>query len=134
MAAILSLTAFHITFRVAEPAVLGMAFAPLPSANAVTRQGLGEVSAANGAGKPVLYDGQPHRACPDGKRGDSEPFYTLNGTPVLQRRPCFPIVSAARSLVPCIVLVDSVDSLLLPSSFDLLKFSLDRPLHECKYE
>ena len=35
------------------------------SANAVTGQGLGGVSVANGAGNPVLAEGQPHRACMD---------------------------------------------------------------------
>ena len=48
-----SITPFHITFRVAEPEVLArhLRF----SANGVTARGLGEVSAANGAGNPVLY-------------------------------------------------------------------------------
>jgi hypothetical protein len=45
-----------------------------PLANGVTDQGLGEVSAANEAGNPVLYDVPPRRACHDGKRGDSITF------------------------------------------------------------
>ena len=50
----MSLAAFHLTFRVAEPAVWARHLRLCPSANAVTRQGLGVVSAANGAGNPVL--------------------------------------------------------------------------------
>ena len=52
MAALLSLTAFHITFRVAEPEGLARRLPLL--ANGVTDQGLGEVSEANEAGNPVL--------------------------------------------------------------------------------
>ena len=43
-----------------------------PSANAVTRQGLGGVSPATEAGNAVLCDGQSHRVCPDGKPDASE--------------------------------------------------------------
>ena len=59
--------AFHITFRVAEPEGLARRLPPL--ANGVTDQGLGEVTstARNGAGNPVLCDGQSQRACPAGK-------------------------------------------------------------------
>jgi hypothetical protein len=64
----LVLAPFHLTFRVAEPA--GLAHRLRPSANGVTGQGLGVVSVANGAGNPVLYAVQPHRACPDGKPGE----------------------------------------------------------------
>jgi hypothetical protein len=49
---VLSLAALQLTFRVAEPEALArhLRF----SANGVTARGLGEVSAANGAGNPVL--------------------------------------------------------------------------------
>ena len=57
MAALLSLTAFRITFRVAEPAAWARHLRLCSSANAVTGQGLGEVSAANEAGNPVLGEG-----------------------------------------------------------------------------
>jgi hypothetical protein len=52
MAALLSLIAFHITFRVAEPEGLARRLPPL--ANGVTDQGLGGRSEATGAGNPVL--------------------------------------------------------------------------------
>ena len=52
MAALWSLIAFHITFRVAEPEGLARRLPLL--ANGVTDQGLGEESAANEAGNPVL--------------------------------------------------------------------------------
>ena len=48
-----------ITFRVAEPAAWARHLRLCPSANAVTGQGLGVVSGANGAGNPVLGDGRP---------------------------------------------------------------------------
>jgi hypothetical protein len=54
MAAILSLTVFRLTFRVAEPEGLARRLPPL--ANGVTDQGLGGVSAANEAGNAVLGD------------------------------------------------------------------------------
>ena len=54
MAALFSLTAFQLTFRVAEPAGLARRLPLL--ANGVTDQGLGEESAANEAGNPVLDD------------------------------------------------------------------------------
>ena len=54
LAALLSLTVFHITFQVAEPA--GLAHRLRPPANGVTGQGLGEGSAATGAGNLVLGD------------------------------------------------------------------------------
>ena len=54
MAAFLSLAAFHLTSRVAEPAAWARHLRLCSSANAVTGQGLGEVSAANAAGNPVL--------------------------------------------------------------------------------
>ena len=47
----------RITFRVAEPEGLARRLPLL--ANGVTDQGLGEVSAANEAGNPVLCDGRP---------------------------------------------------------------------------
>jgi hypothetical protein len=52
MAALLSLTAFQLTVRVAEPE--GLAHCLRFSANSVTGQGLGERSEATGAGNPVL--------------------------------------------------------------------------------
>ncbi len=52
MAALLSLTALRLTFRVAEPA--GTARCLRSSANSVTDQGLGEGSVATGTGNPVL--------------------------------------------------------------------------------
>ncbi len=54
MAALLSLTVFHITFRVAEPE--GLARHLRFSADGVTDQGWGAVTseARNAAGKPVL--------------------------------------------------------------------------------
>ena len=52
MAALLSLTAFQLTFRVAEPEGLARRLPPL--ANGVTDQGLGGRSEATGAGNPVL--------------------------------------------------------------------------------
>ena len=58
MAALLSLIAFHITFRVAEPAGLARRLPPL--ANGVTDQGLGERNEVTGAGNPVLSEVQPH--------------------------------------------------------------------------
>ena len=45
--------ACRLTFRVAEPEVLGATFA---QANGVTRRGLGGRSEATGAGNPVLAD------------------------------------------------------------------------------
>ena len=56
---------FLLTFRVAEPEGLARRLPTL--ANGVTDQGLGEVSAANEAGNPVLGDGQSHWVCLDGK-------------------------------------------------------------------
>ena len=58
MAALRFLAAFHITFRVAEPAAWARHLRLCSSANAVTRQGLGEVTneVRNGAGNPVLGD------------------------------------------------------------------------------
>ena len=61
MAALLSLTAFQLTFRVAEPEGLARRLPLL--ANGVTDQGLGGRSAATGAGTPgVSCSGhsQPH--------------------------------------------------------------------------
>ena len=54
----LALATFHLTFRVAEPAAWARHLRFCPSANAVTRQGLGERSAATEAGNPVLYEGR----------------------------------------------------------------------------
>jgi hypothetical protein len=54
MAAILSLVAFRLTARVAEPKGLARRLPFL--AHGVTDQGLGGVSAANGAGNPVSCD------------------------------------------------------------------------------
>ena len=51
-----SLPQLRITFRVAEPAAWARHLRFCSSANAVTGQGLGEVSAANEAGNPVLDD------------------------------------------------------------------------------
>ena len=68
MATLLSLIAFRITFRVAEPAGLARRLPPL--ANGVTDQGLGGRSEATGAGNPVLYEVMaPKRPCHDGKAG-----------------------------------------------------------------
>ncbi len=52
----LILPRFHITFRVAEPAAWARHLRLCSSANAVTGQGLGEESAANEAGNPVLAE------------------------------------------------------------------------------
>ena len=66
--------AFLLTFCVAEPAGLARRLPLL--ANGVTDQGLGEVTseARNVAGNAVLAEGQPQRACPDGKHVDSVPL------------------------------------------------------------
>jgi len=60
MAALLSLTAFQLTMRVAEPE--GPARCLPLLANGVTDQGLGEVTseARNGAGNAVLAEVCPH--------------------------------------------------------------------------
>ncbi len=55
MAALWSLIAFPLTFRVAEPAARARHLRLCSSANAVTGQGLGGRSEATGAGNPVLY-------------------------------------------------------------------------------
>ena len=57
MAALLSLTAFQLTSRVAEPEGLARRLPLL--ANGVTDQGLGGRSEATEAGNPVLCDGRP---------------------------------------------------------------------------
>jgi hypothetical protein len=64
MAAPQSLIVFRITFRVAEPAVRAGRLRPCFSANGMTAQGLGERSAATGAGNPVLAEGQFPRSLP----------------------------------------------------------------------
>jgi len=69
MAALLSLIAFQLTFRVAEPEARARHLRS--SANAVNGRGLGEVTSAarNVAGNAVLCDGQSHRVCLDGRPG-----------------------------------------------------------------
>ena len=54
MAALFLLLAFPLTFLVAEPEGLARHLRFCSSANCVTDQGLGERSAATGAGNPVL--------------------------------------------------------------------------------
>ena len=51
-----------------------------PSANAAPGQGLGGESVANAAGNPVLYEGQPHPACHDGKQGACRATVHLHGS------------------------------------------------------
>ena len=59
-----------------------------PSANAVTGQGLGEVSAANGAGNPVLcVVVVPHCLCPLGRARPNLVFTPKARIPAQQSRP-----------------------------------------------
>ena len=61
MAALLSLVAFRLTFRVAEPEGLARRLPLL--ANGVTDQGLGERNEVTGAGNPVLCVVQLYSIC-----------------------------------------------------------------------
>ena len=67
MAALLFLTPFHLTFRVAEPEVLArhLRF----SANGVTARRLGGRSEATGAGNPVLNEVVASASALPGRQG-----------------------------------------------------------------